>query len=65
MDKIAMAQISRAQAEDDQICLTIVREPDVHIRVSLTPGAFADTLCTGRMVEGKIVRWRMPPPESK
>lgn len=35
MSKAALVQISKAHADDDQICLTIMREPDVHIRVSL------------------------------
>lgn len=48
-----LVQISKAHSEDDEICLSIVQEPGVHIRVSLTPQNFADTLCTGRKVEAK------------
>jgi hypothetical protein len=57
----ALVQISKAHAEDDEICVSIVQEPGVHIRVSLTPQNFADTLCTGRKVEARVVRWRIAP----
>jgi hypothetical protein len=54
-----LVQISKAHAEEDEICLTIIQEPDVHIRVSLTPQNFTDTLLSGRKVEAKVVRWRI------
>ena len=54
-------QISKAHAEYDEICLSIVQEPSVHIRVSLTPYNFADALCTGRKIEARVVRWRVTP----
>lgn len=57
----ALVQISKAHADGDEICLTIIQEPNVHIRVSLTPQSFADTLCTGCKVEARVVRWRIAP----
>ena len=57
----ALVQISKAHADGDEICLTIIQEPNTHIRVSLTPQNFADTLCTGRKVEARVVRWRIAP----
>lgn len=59
----ALVQISKAHAEDDEICLSILQEPGLHIRVSLTPQNFSDTLCTGRKVEARVVRWRIAPNE--
>lgn len=54
-----LVQISKTHAEEDEICLTIIQEPDIHIRVSLTPQNFTDTLLSGRKVEAKVVRWRI------
>ena len=54
-----LVQISKAHADEDEICLTIIQEPDIHIRVSLTPQNFADTLLSGRKVEARVVRWRI------
>lgn len=52
-------QISKAHADGDEICLTIIQKPNAHIRVSLTPQNFTDALCTGREVEGRVIRWRV------
>lgn len=60
----ALVQISKSHADGDEICLTIIQEP-VHIRVSLTPQNFADTLCTGRKVEARVVRWRLLKPANE
>ena len=54
-----LVQISKAHADGDEICLTIIQEPDVHIRVSLTPQNFTDTLLSGSKVEARVVRWRI------
>lgn len=54
-----LVQITKAHADDDEICLSIVQDPGVHIRVSLTPENFVETLCNGRKVEARVVRWRI------
>lgn len=55
----SLVQISKARADGDEICITIIREPDVHIRVALSPENFTDTLLTSRKVDANIVRWRL------
>ncbi len=57
---ITLFQISKTHADNDEICVTITREPEgTHIRLSVTPQQFADTLLTGRKVEANIIRWRL------
>lgn len=54
----AIVQISQTHAEIDEVCITIVVEPGVHIRVAVSDSAFTDLLLSGRKTNARIVRWR-------
>lgn len=55
----AWAQITRTQADDDAICLSIFDERNVLLRVQMTLEQFADAITTGRKVEAEVVRWKL------
>lgn len=63
MPETALVQFTRVQDEAeppvDQVCLTIIQEPNVHIRVALLLAEFADTITTGRKIEAKVKRWHV------
>lgn len=55
-----MVQITRAQADSDNICITIQGDDGTHLRVEIPLKDFADAITSGRKIECVAVRWRLP-----